>query len=85
MWNLKRKQFTDAVEAMENMENQLNYLMDNFGSRIKNTIVIEDEKFNCDTYDLDLTEIESQICRLRELINQYISEEDEYYNNGEAE
>ena len=83
MWKIDRIEFVDAVKVMEDMENQLNVLMNNFGSKIMDTITIDSPEFKTERYNLDLIVIENQIVRLRELIEQYIKEEDEYYENNE--
>lgn len=80
MWEIKKEELLNAVKAMETMENHLAELENQFGSRIIDSIDIDDPKFK-EGYDIDLVELDNNISRLRELISQYIKEEDEYYEN----
>lgn len=84
MWERERKDYVDAVETMEKMENVLVELENQFSGYIMNSMIIDDPKFN-EGYDIDLIELENKIYNLRELINQYIKEQDEYYGKNDTE
>lgn len=85
MWRYYRGIYVDAIETMEDMEAQLNVLMDYFGPRVMDGIDIDSPEFKHKRYDLDLIDIENLIVRLRELISQYLKEEDERYEKQRNE
>lgn len=73
MWKREKEELLDTVKIMEEMENCLTDLEDQYG---------EDLEFE-EGCNIDLIELSNNIFRLRELINQYIKEEDEYYTEEE--
>lgn len=73
MWKREKEELLDTVKIMEEMENRLTDLEDQYG---------EDLEFE-EECNINLIELSNNIFRLRELINQYIKEEDKYYTKEE--
>ena len=85
MWKLDREEYLETVERLEGVQADIANLMNNFGSRIINSITIDDPDFEKQYYDIDLEELDSTLYRLQELLTQYVKENDEYYGVQEAE
>lgn len=85
MWEIERKGFIETIKQLETTGARLADLENHFGSRMMNSISIDDPNFQEGYDDIDLIEIDNALNRVVEVLRQYVIEEDEYWESQQEE
>lgn len=74
IWEREKQNLKETIEVIENLECRLADLADEYGHYVE-AMVVEHEEIKHNK--IDTVSLDNKLCRLRELIEQFIKEKDE--------